>query len=139
MVMGGSFEGDVYQDILYENPIGNKNHWIVLQLEGKHANRMAIGAKVRITIPEGQGVRHIYETVSTGSSFGGNSLQLEIGLGQAEMINEIEITWPSGKSQKQVFHQIAADKAYLLEEGNSFRELPYKAVPFQLDPHAHHH
>ncbi len=93
--MGGSFEGDVYQSIFFENPMPHDNHWIVLKLEGVTSNRMAIGARVEIEIAEGGKTRKIYEMVSPGSSFGGNSLQMEIGLGKArKSIRSAKIYWP---------------------------------------------
>ena len=31
-VMGGAYEGDNYQNILFENPVGNTNNWINISL-----------------------------------------------------------------------------------------------------------
>src|SRR5690606_18429833 len=33
-VLGGAFEGDVYGDAFFENPVGNKKNWVTLILEG---------------------------------------------------------------------------------------------------------
>jgi hypothetical protein len=55
--------------------------------------------------------------VSSGSSFGGNSLRQEIGLGQATRIRSIEIVWPtSGK--RQVLENVAMDRFYEVREGD---------------------
>ena len=51
-----------------------------------------------------------YHTVGSGSSFGGNSLQLEMGLGDALLIKEIEITWPSLKSNKTKLKDVAINQ-----------------------------
>lgn len=138
VVMGGSFEGDVYQDLFFENPIGNKNNWVVLKLEGTSANRLAIGSSVDIEVEENGTTRHIYQTVSTGSSFGGNSLQLETGLGRATKIKSVTVIWPSRTSKTQVYENLDINSAYLLKEGSEAELLSYTPVPFQKQS-AHHH
>jgi len=56
--------------------------------------------------------------VSTGGSFGSSSLQQEIGLGQADFIQAIEITWPvTGKTQ--TFKNIALDQILRIREGDA--------------------
>ena len=139
VVMGGSFEGDVYQNIFFENPIGQDNHWIVLNLEGTNANRLALGTRVEIVISENGKTRSIYEVVSTGASFGGNSLQLEMGLGKAQSIEKIKIRWPSLKSQPQEFTGVAVNKAYFIKEGSPIKEIEYQKVPFKKGSREHHH
>jgi len=136
--MGGSFEGDIYQDIFFENPIGSKNNWVVLKLEGVTANRMAIGARVDVEVEENGKSRHIYEMVTTGASFGGNSLQVEMGLGQAKAIKSLTVTWPSRKAEKQTFQNININQAYHLKEGGQLEALPYNTVPFVKKEHHHH-
>jgi hypothetical protein len=139
VVMGGSFESDVYQDIFFENPMGNKNNWVVLQLEGVNANRAAIGARLDAEIEENGKTRHVYEMVTTGASFGGNSLQVEMGLGQAKEIKSLTVTWPTKKTEKQVFQNIAINKAYHLKESGQPELIPYNTVPFEKKSTEHHH
>jgi len=139
VVMGGSFEGDVYQTIFFENPLPHDNHWIVLRLEGVKSNRMAIGARVEVDIFEYGKTRKIYEMVSTGASFGGNSLQMEIGLGKAEYIANLKVTWPSKKSEVQEFQRVDLDKAYFLKEGSTLQSIDYDYVPFKKDGEHHQH
>lgn len=123
--LGGSFEGDVYQSVLFENPNANGNHWIVLRLEGVKSNRKAIGARVEVEITEQGQSRKIWEMVSPGSSFGGNSLQLEIGLGKAEKINRVTIYWPVKDVAPQEISGLYLDKAYSIKEGNPAQEVAY--------------
>ncbi len=122
--LGGAFQGDIYEDILFENPIGQDNNWIVLQLEGVQSNRMAIGARVKVTVKSKDGFHTFHRTVSTGSSFGSSSLQLEIGLGDAERIEEIEITWPVRSRTKQVFHDVQLNKYLRITEGKDIVQYP---------------
>ncbi len=136
--MGGSFEGDVYQSIFFENPMPHENRWIVLRLEGVLSNRLAIGARVEIEITESGNTRKIYEMVSPGSSFGGNSLQLEIGLGKAEKINSVKIYWPAGGKQPQLVEGLMVDKAYTIKEGSEPEHVEYNMTPFKKEA-GHHH
>lgn len=139
VVMGGSFEGDLYQDLFFENPIGNRNNWVVLKLEGVTANRAAIGARVELEIEENGKVRRIFDMVSTGSSFGGNSLQLEIGLGSAFMIKKLTIHWPSRKTNPQIFDNVEGNKAYHIKEGGILKKLDYIYAPFKINQAPAHH
>ena len=136
--MGGSFEGDVYQSIFFENPMPHDNHWIVIKLEGVASNRMALGARVELEIVEGGKTRKIYEMVSPGSSFGGNSLQMEIGLGKAESIRSAKIYWPDKKRTVQEVTGLSLDKAYHLKEGSEPVLVEYAMTPFKKEA-GHHH
>lgn len=138
VVMGGSFEGDVYESLFFENPMPHDNNWIVLRLEGGTSNRSAIGARVEAEIIENGKTRKVYETVSTGSSFGGNSLQVEMGLDKAETITNLKITWPVKNNSVQEFKNVEANKAYSLKEGGTLETVGYEYVPFKKDGGMHH-
>lgn len=140
VVMGGSFEGDLYQDLFFENPVGNKNNWVVIKLEGITANTAAIGARVELEIDDNGKTRKIFDMVSTGSSFGGNSLQMEIGLGTSFMIKKLTIHWPSKKTYPQEFENVEGNSAYHIKEGGILKKLDYIYIPFKKDAaSAHHH
>ena len=55
-VLGAAFEGDVYENVLLENP-GHGNHWLTLHLEGVRSNRDALGARVRVRVRRPAGDR----------------------------------------------------------------------------------
>ncbi|MDA9774407.1 ASPIC/UnbV domain-containing protein, partial [Saprospiraceae bacterium] len=59
--------------------------------------------------------------VASGSSFGANSLQLEIGLGEAEKIESCRIIWPFAGSVSD-YKDIAINKFYILTEENDEAE-----------------
>lgn len=83
------------ENLLFKN-LGNKNNWISVELIGTKSNRNGIGAKVRIRT----GKKTQIQQVISGSSFlSQNSLWPHFGLGKARLIDEIEVTWPSGKVQ----------------------------------------
>jgi len=112
--MGGFYEGDVAQNVLYKNP-GHGHHWITLRLEGTRANRCALGARIRVITGGG---RVIHALVSPGGSFAGSSLQQEIGLGDEIAIESVEVTWP-GSPKIQVYRGLSVDGTYRLVEGRA--------------------
>ena len=130
-MIGGAYDGDFFYNSLYENPNYENNHWVVLNLLGKSANRSAIGAIVKITVTENSQERMIFRKVTSGASFGGNSLALEVGLGKATAINSVTVQWPCKECPDQVFTGLAIDKAYeLTQDQASPKELEYNAVGF---------
>ncbi len=122
ITMGGAHEGDIYQNQLLLNP-GSENNWINIQLTGEKSNRKAIGSQVHLVTSTGQ---HIYRTISNGASFGGNSYDLEIGLGKAEKIDLLEVNWPS-TGKKQVFENVAINQHIEINENRS--EINVRTVP----------
>jgi hypothetical protein len=132
-VLGGAYEGDNYPNVCFENPTF-ENNWVILNLEGVQSNRSAIGTKLKIDLDNG---RTIFYTINTGGSFGANSLQAEIGLGQSEMIQTLTIIWPN--SDTQIFNNVAVNKKYKLSEGqNKLIEVPYEKVQL-LSKELNHH
>jgi hypothetical protein len=137
-VMGGAYAGDIYQNVLFENP-GNDNHWITLRLRGTKANRLAIGARIVVTVQDANGKRTICRTVGTGGSFGASSLQQEIGLGKATRIDSIEVIWPIPNS-KQTCNDIAVDQVLEIVEGNPApRTVPVHSFRFSRESEHQHH
>lgn len=135
--MGGAVPGDVYPNVLFENP-GFTNHWIKLKLEGVRANRCAIGARVRVDFEDKGQERSVHRTVGSGSSFGSNPLRLEIGVGAATTIRQVEILWP-GSGLRQRIGPLAADRLYGVKEGdNSPRDLPLLRFRFPSQTHSPH-
>ena len=101
-------------------------------------NRAAFGAKIKVTVKGTGGFRQIYRTVGYGSSFGGNPLRQHIGIGNAQRVEEIEVTWPTSKTV-QSFRNVAVDKAYHLREGASIQSVPYHRIQLRHLPSTPHH
>ncbi len=114
-VMGGAFPGDIARNSLFLNP-GSSNRWVKLQLVGTRSNRAAIGARIDITVAGPGGRRQIHRTVSSGASFGANSLQQHVGIGNATSIEQVAIRWP-GNPEVQVFKGLRPGQAFQLQEG----------------------
>ena len=125
-VVGGAYEGDTFQNALFLNP-GHGNSWITLRLQGVASNRAAIGARIRMRVATPTGDRDIHATVSSGGTFGGSSLQQEIGLGRATAIRTLVITWPA-TGQTDVYADMGLNRAYRIREGDP------TPTPLTLDP-----
>jgi enediyne biosynthesis protein E4 len=100
---------------LFRNDGGNKNHWIRLVLtgDGKTSNRDAIGAKVELKAGGITCHRQLFPSKSYLSSV---ELPLTFGLGRAEKIDELTITWPSGKVA--TFSDLKADHVHRIQENS---------------------
>jgi len=116
IVLGGAYPGDRARSALFLNP-GNRNHWITLKLEGTKSNRIAIGARIKLTVATPKGPRFIYKTVNSGGSFGSSPLRQEIGLGDATAITLVEIFWPASELH-QTLSGFMLDHAYRIREDN---------------------
>jgi len=90
---------------------GDRNHWIILKLVGVKSNRDGLGAKVKVTTSLGTQ----YNQATTACSYNSSSdKRVHFGLGSADVIETIELTWPSGI--KQVLKKIKADQILTVTE-----------------------
>ena len=113
----GDGDCDVYvanggSNALYENQIGELSHWLVVELEGTASNRSAIGARVRVVAG---GLAQIREITSGSGNFSQNSLPAEFGLGDAAVVDTLEIRWPLGLVERAT--DVAADQFLQVTEG----------------------
>ncbi len=136
VVMGGAFSGDVYQNILFENPLEGRR-WLTLRLEGRRSNRFAIGARVRLVVEDSNGVdREVHRVVGSGGSFGASSLQLEIGLGSARRVRRLDIAWPGGDTSSH--ENVPLDRIVLAVEGREeLEEVPRDPLTLNRTHAAH--
>ncbi|MBK6902623.1 MAG: CRTAC1 family protein [Saprospirales bacterium] len=132
-VIGGAFEGDVSENALFMNPSGNNNPWLRIVLEGRKVNRSAIGARVLVQLVDSKGeTRYLFRTVSGGSSFGGNSMELEFGLGDAQRVEEVHVIWPDKARTFSKHANIPMNKKIKIVEGQTEVEvLEERKISFQ--------
>ena len=108
---------------LLVNDIRSANHWIAFKTIGTKSNRDGIGA--RITVKAGK--RTFIDEVRSGSSYISQSdMRVHFGLGSAQEIDEVRVTWPSGRME--TFDKVAVDQINLLKEGGG-REVKADARP----------
>ncbi len=129
VTLGGAVEGDDAHNALFVNPNKVQN-WVRLQLIGS-ANKNIIGARVKLSLKggAGQSVERFY-TVGDGGTFGSNSMELEIGLGDATSINQVEVQWP-GRGISN-YKTTTINKAWELhEEANKIKPRMLVANPLK--------
>lgn len=128
--VGGAYSGDAFNNALYLNPGQNNNRWIKMKLEGTDSNRSAIGAKIKVSFKENGISRSVYRIVNSGGSFGASALRMEIGVGQAAIIDQIEVTWPKSQ-KKKVFKNVQPNQCIKIIEGeNNFSKINIKKIVF---------
>lgn len=114
---GGSVPGDRAYNSLFQNP-GHGRHSLSLKLNGTRTNRAAIGARVQVDFRGSDGrTRSVHRTVSSGSSFGGNSFTVHVGLDDALKADSVAISWPVSKTT-QTFSAVDADQTLEVTEGD---------------------
>jgi hypothetical protein len=121
VAMGDLFN-DGRMDIVIENlkgmPMilqpqgGPANHWISFELEGTESNRLALNARVKATAGD---LVQTGEVLSGGSYLSQNDLRIHFGLGSREVVDRVEILWPTGKTE--TLTNLAADHFYYVKEG----------------------
>ena len=139
MVMGGAYEGDVYQNVLFENPGWPGRSWVTLDLQGTTSNRSAIGARVMLRTHDAAGAtRVLYRTIGAGSSFGSGTLQLHVGLDRAVQIDTLRIVWPDGARTTSTHMALAVNGNYRITQGSAPQPQPRPPLPFIKTPAAPH-
>jgi len=97
---------------IFHNTTRNGNHWILLQLRGTKSNRMGIGAKIKLTTPDGM-TQYNHVTTSTGYACS-SDVRVHFGLGASAAAKEIEIVWPS--RIRQVLQDVPGDRVVTITE-----------------------
>lgn len=96
------------------NETPTMNHWVLVNLAGAQSNRSAVGAVVRLTA----GGRTQMDEVRAGRGYqSAEDLRLHFGLGKEKVIEQLEISWPSGSTD--VWTNIVADRTIRLTEGDA--------------------
>ena len=126
---GGFYPGDAFSDSLYRNP-GHGNRWLTVTLQGTRSARSAIGARIAVEVEMEDGAtRVIHSLVGSGGSFGGSSLQQEIGLGDSTGSARLSVRWPA-TGQVDHFSGVPLDSHIRIVEGQrEFQVLDRPPVP----------
>src|SRR6185369_13069427 len=86
-------------------------NWLIIRAKGKKSNAFGLGATVKVQTSERVQVREINNVASYLSS---NDTRLHFGLGQAKIIQQIEILWPSGT--RQVLKDVPVNQILMVQE-----------------------
>ena len=99
---------------LLRNDGGNKQNWIKIKLIGTKCNRTAIGARVRVAV----GTHSQIDEVRSGSSVMSQSdLRLHFGVAKAQVIDLIEVKWPTTQKTES-FTKVKANQILTIREGS---------------------
>jgi hypothetical protein len=99
------------QSMFLRNNKGNENNWLSLLLVGESSNRDGIGARIKITAG---GEVQTAQKKSTTGYLSQNDPRVHFGLLKNELIEKIEIKWPSGKYQ--VLEQVKPNQILTVTE-----------------------
>jgi hypothetical protein len=95
---------------LLQNACSNGNHWLGIELMGKH-HRDVVGA--RIVVKAGGGTQTRFAK-SGGSYASVRDPRHLFGLGKDDRIDTVRVIWPSGEHQE--WQDLAIDRYWLLTE-----------------------
>jgi enediyne biosynthesis protein E4 len=101
--------------LLNETP--TRNHRVLFKLVGTKSNKSAIGA--RVTVKAGKLIQ-IAEVRAGGSYLSQNDPRLHFGLHDAMTMDEVDIRWPSGRTEQ--LHGLSADSIYTILEGEGVQQ-----------------
>ena len=71
-------------------------HWLIVKTLGGKSNRDGMGAKLKVVTASGVQYNHVNTAVGYGSA---SDRRVHFGLGEADVVRELTITWPSGRTQ----------------------------------------
>ncbi len=89
---------------LLRNDGGNKNNWVKIKLIGTQCNRTAIGARVRVVTGKHAQINEVHSGDSVMSQ---SDLRLHFGLGQAKVVELIEVKWPTLQKTERLNAKLA--------------------------------
>jgi hypothetical protein len=78
------------------NNKGNQNNWLIINLIGTSSNRDGIGARIKIS---SGGKIQTAQKKSASGYLSQSDHRIHFGLAKNELVEKIEIKWPSGKVQ----------------------------------------
>jgi len=90
-------------------------HWLAVSLTSRAPNTSAIGATVRVTTGKGESARSQVRSVRSGTSYlSQDSFRQHFGLGDADKVETLAVTWPDGTTTERT--GIAADQVVEIEQ-----------------------
>jgi hypothetical protein len=97
--------------MLLRNNKGNQNNWLSLNLVGHSSNRDGIGSRIKLIAG---GKVQTTQKKSTTGYLSQNDPRVHFGIGKNDVVEKIEIKWPSGKLQ--VLENIKSNQILTVEE-----------------------
>ena len=98
--------------VLLQNQSETNNNWIKIRLEGIKSNRDAYGSAVSIISNK---IKQKQFLISGEGYFSSHAKELYFGIGQSNIIENVEIKWPNGLIQE--FKDISPNQTIYFTEG----------------------
>jgi hypothetical protein len=99
--------------VLLQNKTDLGNHWVGLKLAGVNCNRDGIGARIKWSA--GGVVRSVMKN-SGGSYLSSHDPRVVLGVGKAEKVDWVEITWPKPSGKVQRLEKLVLDQYVEVKE-----------------------
>ena len=99
--------------IFLRNNQGNQNNWLILNLVGQKSNKDGIGSRIKLVAG---GKVQTAQKKSTTGYLSQNDSRIHFGLLKNELVDSIEIIWPSGEIQ--ILENIKSNQILTIEEPN---------------------
>jgi hypothetical protein len=96
--------------LLFENNFPQR-HWLEVSLRGRKSNRLGVGARLTATVNGQKRVREMYPINSYRSQAPN---RVHFGLADATQVEQLEIRWPSGRTQ--ILKDLKADAHIVVDE-----------------------
>lgn len=114
---------------LFQNEkLAQGRNWVQFSLQGTQSNRSAIGAVLRVKAAvKGTAVWQIRQVLAHNSFQGQNDLRQHFGLNMVDIIDSVEVRWPSGLVEK--FAGVPANQFYKIVEGQGLNPVSSASVP----------
>ena len=108
----------------FVNQIPRRGHWLRVRLVGRQSNSDGVGAIIRARAGELRMLR----VVTAGDGYASQCSRIaHFGLGDATLIDELEVTWPSGIRQR--FTGLSGDRLIEIDEQSTEGRLTRGAAP----------
>jgi enediyne biosynthesis protein E4 len=109
---------------LLRNDGGNANHWLTVFLIGTKSNRDGNGASLKLT---SGGESHVEQAKGGMGYMSASDPRIHFGLGKNTKIESLEITWPSGQTDR--LSNVAIDQIIAVQEGKGIVPRNFPKIP----------
>jgi hypothetical protein len=119
--VAGNFSNNGRQDLIVRQAGGGsllmfennfpQRHWLEVSLRGRQSNRLGVGARLTATANGRKIVREMFPINSYRSQMPNRA---HFGLADATKVENLEIRWPSGKTQ--IIKDLKADAHVVIDE-----------------------
>lgn len=107
----GRLDGAPGAPRLFQNASDTSSHWIAVKLTGTSSNRDGFGTSITVTAG---GVTRIQEAGACQGHTSQSVVPVHFGLGDAAVVDVMEIVWPSGAIQ--TLREVPADQVLPVTE-----------------------